>query len=133
MLGIHEYMQQRAGQLFKSEGASGSEGRWAALRPNTQRIRVSLKLPGISGPHPINRRTGDLQDLMTKEAPEIITTPESLTLQYPGTTAQSKGKRPKKLKQAQGGRGTARPVLQAGPTELAAIVGMADRFFTRGL
>jgi hypothetical protein len=129
--GIHQYLQAQAQKMFDSEGASSPSGRWAPLRPRTQEIRARMNLPGIGGAHPINRRTNDLMDMMTREQPEIASSGGDLILLFPGNKAIARRNRRTKIAQAQGGYhgGTARPVVQFGPDDLAKVIVMANRFF----
>jgi hypothetical protein len=133
--GIHQHLQAQAAGYFESEGASSPSGRWAPLRPRTVEVRARLRLPGIGGEHPINRRTGDLLDMMTKEQPEIVTMGGDLALIYPGDRAINQGDRPVKVAQAQSGYhgGTARPVIQFGADNLAKVVTMANRFYSEAV
>lgn len=133
--GIHQYLQKQAQSYFDSEGATSPSGRWAPLRPRTVEIRARLRLPGIGGAHPINRRTGDLLDMMTKEAPEIVTSGGDLVLMFPGNRAINQSDRPVKVAQAQSGYhgGTARPVIQFGVDDLAKVMTMANRFFAEAV
>lgn len=133
---IHQYLQSRARAMFQYE--QGPEGdAWAPLAPATHNWRRSAIKRGETAPdvgpeHPINRRTGDLEDAMTTGGPSILAGASSLVLSFPGDMAQAG--REAKFSQAQNGRGTspARPVIGLGADDLGQIMVLANRFFAEG-
>lgn len=122
---VTPYLKQRAQSRFASEGDEAVGGPWAALLPATVQIRENL---GLSGEHPINRRTGELERWVTDSAPSVLAGAGIATLVYPGN--KPVGKLSEKVKTAQtgkrgGGKSTApRPVLGIDQTDYAAILMM---------
>lgn len=121
---VTPYLQERARERFASEG-DDAVGAWAPLRLFTQNIRASQ---GYGPAHPINRRTGELENYITNSPPAITTGPDGGVLRYPGRTAG--GELGRKVSTAQiglpGGRIMAdtvpRPVLGVSSTDLEAVL-----------
>jgi hypothetical protein len=113
------YLRQRAKERFDTEG-DDAVGMWAPLRPATVAIRAEGPW-AISGEHPINRRTGELENWVVDGG--WFAYPDSLgaTMQYPKTTPG--GELKKKVKTAQLGdkesNTVARPVLGVGEADMA--------------
>lgn len=128
------YAIQSAGRdLFQDEGGPSVGGAWAPLAPSTQEIRSSQ---GYGAAHPINRRTGDLEDFITNSSGRIEVDPTGATLTYPG--GQATGDLQDALQMAQAGgvsdsgkKISARPVLAASPVMMSEIV-MEMMFFIAG-
>lgn len=59
------WMRERARSRFDKEGGAEVGGSWAQLRDSTNDIRENAGFPRA---HPINRRTGELEDFITKGA-----------------------------------------------------------------
>jgi hypothetical protein len=59
---VGPYLRQRAQERFQSEGDDVT-GPWLPLDPTTVAIRDAT---GFGGEHPINRRTGELEDWVTQ-------------------------------------------------------------------
>lgn len=125
---VEPYLQTRAINRFASEGDDVS-GRWAPLAPFTENIRRSQ---GYGAAHPINRRTGKLENYITNTPGTITTGGDVSRLKFPGATPT--GELRDKVRVAQvGDPGTkgspmtpARPVLGMNATDLEAIlVGLA--------
>lgn len=126
---VEPYLQTRARNRFASEGDDVSGG-WAPLAPFTENIR---RRQGYGAAHPINRRTGQLENYITNTPATIITGGDTSVLKYPGKSPT--GKLRDKVRTAQvGDPGTKgspmtppRPVLGMNATDLEAVlVGLAN-------
>jgi len=115
---VDPYIRSRAGARFNSEGDDVS-GEWAPLSSATVRIRESL---GFPGEHPINRRTGELEDFITQHRSLVVAIGGGASLVAPGS--QPTGELRDKLERAQQGddRAPARPVLGMNEQDLAAVL-----------
>lgn len=110
------YLRERAEQRFLGEGDDAS-GMWAPLSETTVHIRESSGYPGA---HPINVRTGELEDYITQGAGTVtVEGSGSTALKYPQASTPG-GIKGKKLRRAQVGdsRTPARPVLAVNETDL---------------
>jgi hypothetical protein len=120
---VGPWVQQRAEERFKNEGDDVS-GKWAPLMPRTQEIRENY---GFGGSHPINKRTGQLEDYITQGQVDVVTSPGYGILRFPGNPPNDTGLR-QKMKTAQQGRAepntVARPVLGLNEKDLVAILNM---------
>lgn len=121
------YLRMRAGERFAQEGDNAS-GKWAPLAPATIDYReagiASGEFRGISGAHPINRRSGSMEEYITQGVGEVITEGRSSSiLYYPKRTVPARNTLSKKVRYAQTGQpnGKARPVLSVDATDLAAV------------
>ena len=113
---IAPFFRQRAELRFVGEG-DDTTGPWAPLAASTVAIRQGM---GFPGEHPINIRTGDLYDYITKGRGTIVHEGAGDTaLHFPQAEAPS-AKLSKKLIGAQMGttKAPARPVLAVGETDL---------------
>lgn len=81
MAGVEPYLRSRAKQRFDSEGDKAVGGKWAPLKPYTQRVRVDA---GYGPMHPINKRTGALESYITQGSNEFRTSAISAALLMPG-------------------------------------------------
>lgn len=119
---VEPYLQKRAGDRFSNEG-DDAVGKWAPLKPATEGIRSSQ---GYGSAHPINRRTGELEDYIRNTPGSVLIHPAGANLTYPGTPAS--GELADKVSTAQGGRANPptlpRPVLGMNTTDLAAVLTM---------
>lgn len=113
---MEPYLQQRAAQRFASEGDDAT-GTWLPLSPATESMRISQ---GFAGPHPINKRTGELERYITQSAGNINSAPGGIELVYPGTDPT--GALFDKTSTAQKGKPNPktnpRPVLAVGATDM---------------
>lgn len=122
---VGPWLQKRAKERFSNEGDDAS-GAWAPLAPATVAIRESQQYPGE---HPINRRTGELENWVTGGG-GWAAIPHALgaTLHYPARVPS--GELGNKVKVAQTGgmapraRNTTppRPVLAVDTTDLLAVM-----------
>lgn len=117
---VDPYLRKRARNRFAQEGDDVS-GKWEALAGATQHIRASQ---GFGAAHPINRRTGRLENYITGA-------PNKLTVHALGATLTLPGKAPlgelhTKVKTAQRGklspRTPPRPVLGVNEQDLTVVL-----------
>lgn len=108
---IGPYVRERAQKRFASEG-DDAVGSWAPLMLSTQMIRAAGDWP-VGPDHPINRRTGELEDWVTKSAWQVSEVEDMSVLMYPGD--EPGGELASKVRTAQSGKSSpktvARPVL----------------------
>ncbi len=116
--GVLPWVKERAEMRFASEGDEVS-GRWAPLETSTQEFRSNGPW-GVGPSHPINRRSGDLEEYITKSNSSIVTGADSAIMYYPDTAPT--GPLKEKVETAQGGKAKpktpARPVLGLGANDL---------------
>ena len=133
---IDPYLRRRAGERFANEG-DDVVGTWLPLSSGTVAIREGL---GFSGAHPINKRTGELEDYITGGGanPGIPVAGLGATLKFPGRTAtgelKSKVETAQRGKPATGGmRATPpRPVLGMNARDLSFTVMSLTFFLSTG-
>lgn len=77
---VGPWLQQRAQERFADEG-DDVVGKWAPLQAYTVQMRQSQ---GFPGDHPINRRTGELENYIVNGGWDVTATPVLATLTYPG-------------------------------------------------
>lgn len=101
---VGPYLQTRAKGRFAAEGDDVS-GKWAPLRPATEAIREAGRSQGlwsVGDAHPINVRTGELEDYITGGQGAVF--PSGMAgarIQYPRITGKPTVR--KKMKIAQKG------------------------------
>lgn len=115
---VAPYLEGRAESRFLDEG-DDVVGAWAPLSAATQNIRASL---GYGADHPINVRTGELEEYITQGPPSTLMFPGGAGITLPGAPAQ--GELLEKMMRAQGGdeRTPARPVLGMNENDLIAVL-----------
>lgn len=122
-LNVGPWVQQRAQSRFEREGDDAS-GKWAPLQEATIEFREHA---GFEGPHPINKRTGELEDYIAQEQIGIVTSPGVGVMTYPKDKPKSKALK-EKLSTAQQGRKTPstvpRPVLALSERDLSQVLVM---------
>lgn len=135
-LGAHidPYLRKRAKERFRSEGDDVT-GAWVPLASATVNIREGLGFPGA---HPINKRTGELENYITAGSfnSGIPLSGVGAMLEFPGRPAT--GELKKKVETAQGGKKAsagqratpARPVLGVNERDLAYTVASLTFFLT---
>lgn len=113
---IDPFLRQRAGTRFQQEGDDAS-GSWLPLMESTQEIRSN---EGYAPSHPINVRTGELEDYIVNHAGSIVGTATGAVLTLPGDPAS--GELADKISTAQMGREdpytVPRPVLALAAADL---------------
>ncbi len=117
---VDPFIRERARDRFQKEGDDVS-GPWAPLKAATQQIRQSQ---GYGSAHPINRRTGRLEQY-------IVGSPNRISIHNLGATLTMPGRPPfgelkDKVSTAQGGRGyprtDPRPVMGMNERDLLAVL-----------
>ncbi len=93
----NRHLQERAQARFTNEGDDVS-GKWQQLTPATVSIRESQ---GFGGAHPINKRTGALENYIVNSAGRLRQDGAGVSLVTPGDTPD--GELSLKLAMAQGG------------------------------
>lgn len=136
MLGYLEpYFSKRALERFHSEGDAAS-GPWAALAQTTVERRLEA---GFGGAHPINYRTGELEDYITSADGNTDVEGEgAVVFTYPGNPPEDQDIYAK-LTGAQQGIGPnnerfpPRPVLAVGEMDAIDVtLGLVDFMFGAG-
>lgn len=119
---VDPFLRVRSGQRFAGEG-DDVVGQWLPLTAATQGIRQQM---GYGAAHPINRRTGQLEDYIRNAPSNLTVHPAGANLTYPGTPAT--GDTLDKLQTAQQGSPfpatPPRPVLGVNERDLAAVLTM---------
>lgn len=122
---VGPYLKERARDRFINEGDDVS-GRWAPLKQSTVERRERGDW-AVSGAHPINVRTHELQNYITQSSWAVTPTPVGASLAYPGKRTSKKSLR-EKVKTAQQGKThpstVARPVLGMNEHDLGYVVAM---------
>lgn len=126
------YLQKRGKARFEGEG-DDVVGKWLPLTTGTQNIRESLGFPGA---HPINRRTGELEEYIVGSSGMPTVMPGfGAGLEWPGTPPG--GELAAKVATAQGGASAAenalndtpaRPVLGINEQDMGAVIVMLTLF-----
>ena len=128
---VDPILRKRAKDRFRMEGDDVSGG-WVPLASSTQAIRASQ---GYGPAHPINKRTGQLEDYITGYRPDISIDPGlGASINFPGGSPQ--GDLADKLKVAQSGalfpRTPARRVLGVNEKDLELIMIALSRHIAQG-
>lgn len=135
---VAPYLRLRARGRFDEEG-DDAVGSWAPLSQTSQRIRAhgaqTGQMPGITATHPINRRTGLMEDYITNGVGDV--TPEgsgNISLHYPRRSVPARQGLQRKVRRAQLGdaRTPARPVLGVSETDLFYVVSKLAFFIQKG-
>lgn len=115
-LSIGPFLRERAKARFENEG-DDAVGMWAPLQPGTVAIRQAANLPGE---HPINKRTGELENWVVGGGWAAYPVGYGGSLQYPANSPS--GRVADKAKTAQQGSANPltvpRPVLAVSETDL---------------
>ncbi len=119
------FLRGRARDRFANEG-DDAVGKWVPLAPATQQIRMSQ---GFGSAHPINKRTGALEDYILSTPSKVTPFPGFASMRFPGIGTS--GELNKKLTTAQFGKPAEsgrravprRPVLGLSPTDYAFMLG----------
>lgn len=119
------YLQERAQRRFSNEGDSAS-GMWAPLKESTVNIREA---EGFPGPHPINKRGGQLERWITGAGADFAADPEGALMMWP--KAASTGKLKDKITTAQRGgpRTVPRPVVAVDMADMAFLMSAFSMWF----
>lgn len=95
---VDPWLRQRSSDRFANEG-DDAVGQWLPLGQATQEIRASL---GYGAAHPINRRTGELENYIVHTESRVEMNTGGATLTYPG--ADTSGELENKVRTAQSGK-----------------------------
>lgn len=129
--GVGEYLAKRAEARFKDEGDS-AVGKWAPLKEATVNIRLSQN---YGGDHPINRRTGELENWVVGSGWDAYPTGIGATLRYP--KANPAGLLRDKVETAQRGlpnpSTVARPVLAIDETDVLQVTALLGVYVTEAM
>lgn len=127
---VSPYLAKRAKNRFQSEGDDVT-GKWEPLSGPTQHIRESQ---GYGAAHPINHRTGRLEQYITGSPNRISIHSLGATLTFPGKAPV--GEMHTKVKTAQRGkldpRTPPRPVLGVNETDLLAVMTSLSLYISQG-
>lgn len=123
---VDPYIQGRAKARFASEGDDVS-GKWLPLQEVTQKIRADS---GFGAAHPINVRTGELEQYITGTPGGVVPNAAGATLTSPGSAPT--GELLKKVQTAQAGQNSPntapRPVMGVNATDLSVILADLSKF-----
>ena len=129
---VEPWVRERAQDRFASEG-DDVVGSWAPLQPATVDVRSRGEW-AIGGEHPINKRTGELENYITKSNGKAWPHALGATLTYPGKPSGKKSI-VEKMKTAQTGRShprtVARPVLGLNERDLLHVL-TSLAFYVKG-
>ena len=118
--GVDPILRKRASDRFRSEG-DDAVGQWLPLSRFTQNIRATQ---GYGPSHPINRRTGRLENYITQSPSNVQIFSGGARLEYPGT--QPSGDTADKVRTAQVGSPfpstPPRPVLAVNERDLEMVL-----------
>jgi hypothetical protein len=128
---VGPYLRDRARDRFFQEGDSAS-GAWAPLSPASQEVRSRLQ---VGADHPINRRTGELEEYITQSQWTVSMNALGATLSYPDEPPKTLSLK-EKMRRAQEGSDhpptVARPVLGVDEVDLAYVVSILVFFIQAG-
>ena len=129
---VETYLTKRAQNRFRSEGDSAVGGPWEQLHEATWAYRSAQ---GYGSQHPINIRTGEMENYIVGTPGRAYPHSLGATLIYPGTPP--KGELKKKVETAQIGRSARpvtdpRPVLGMDETDLTAVLTSLSLYIARG-
>lgn len=118
---VDPWLRTRARSRFASEG-DDAVGQWAPLKESTQDIRSQL---GYGASHPINVRTGELENYITGGPNRLDVAPWGASLTFPNGNTPGDLKEKVEIAQIGGGdRNTVpRPVLGLSNTDLTFVLG----------
>lgn len=117
---VGPWLKERAEDRFAAEGDDVS-GKWAPLESYTQQVRSS---GGYGAEHPINRRTGELENFITGGGWDVVSVAGFSQLTFPGNAPSAR--EAMKVATAQIGAAhpstPARPVLGVNGVDLAFVL-----------
>lgn len=117
---VTTWLKERAEDRFAAEGDDVS-GKWLPLEPYTEQVRSA---GGYGAAHPINRRTGELENYITQSGGDVISAAGFSQLTFPGDAPSAR--EATKVATAQIGATfpatPARPVLGMNEVDLAFVL-----------
>ena len=126
---VGPYLQSRTRDRFMQEGDDVT-GPWAPLKEATVSIRSE---EGYGPTHPINRRTGELEEYVTGSSSAFWPTAMGGTVRYPRAPSSRQSVRDK-MKTAQQGspypKTVVRPVLGMNETDMAFVMTQLSFYIT---
>lgn len=127
---VYPFIRERAQQRFDSEGDEVS-GKWAPLEESTNRWREFM---GVSPAHPINVRTGEMENYITQSLAAVMPQAGGVMMKYPGKPPSSR--LGEKVKTAQMGKTkpltVPRPILGLGMKDLNFTLGSLALYIQSG-
>lgn len=116
---VDAYLRNQADRRFATEGDAAVGGTWHPLALATESWR---EWGGFPAQHPINQRTGELREFVTKTPGAVVAGAGTASITLPGDTPSDQWLL-QKFQTAQAGRGSApaRPVLGLDVTDGVAI------------
>lgn len=127
---VDPWVRRRARERFQKEGDDVT-GPWAPLKAATQHIRQQQ---GYGSSHPINKRTGQLEQYITGGPNRITIFASGATLTLPGRPPR--GELKTKVETAQGGKPfpstVPRPVMGLNERDLLAVLTDLSLFIAVG-
>lgn len=128
---VDPFIRNRIQGRFTSEGDDVS-GAWHPLEQATQQIRAAY---GYPPDHPINVRTGEMQDFLVNTQSDVVMTGIGAELMHPPLTASAALSQ--KIATAQGGRASpstpARPVIGVNENDVLFITSELVVYITEGM
>ena len=125
---VDPYIRKRAKSRFASEGDDVT-GAWAPLADTTQDFR---KNQGFGPDHPINIRTGELENYITGTPGGVVANASGALLTSPGNPPSVEMGLETKVKTAQGGKTypstPARPVMGVNEQDLSTVLTALTEF-----
>jgi hypothetical protein len=127
---VDSFLHERIRQRFENEGDDAA-GRWRELAQSTQAIRAQM---GYGAEHPINVRTGELQNYIEGTPGRVVPDPVGATLNLPGKPAGNVDLQDKYRVAQQGFENTPpRPVLALSEKDLVGVMGELEAYIRVGL
>lgn len=118
---IIPWLEKRAMGRFANEGDDAVRGKWNPLMTRTNDIREQM---GYPREHPINKRSGELEDFIVRGGGDVVAADDALHVQFPRNPPTEELFQ--KLATAQVGRADprtlARPVVGLSPTDLSYVL-----------
>lgn len=117
---VGPWLKERAEDRFAAEGDDVS-GKWLPLEAYTEQVRAA---GGFGAAHPINRRTGEMENYITQGGWDVVSAAGFSQLTFPGNVPNSR--EATKVATAQIGASypstPARPVLGVNEVDLAFVL-----------
>lgn len=120
---VTQYLQHRADTRFRREGKQAGETPW---KPLAEQTREERRLLGFGGAHPINKRTGEMEEWVTTADSRVSGASGDMLLEWPGNMPE--GELFTKIETAQKGRKKsnsytpARPVIRFSEIDFAHLM-----------
>jgi hypothetical protein len=122
---VEPYLQERASARFAGEG-DDVVGKWSPLKPATVAIRQHK---GFPGEHPINVRTGELEQYVTGDPGFVAPDPFGATLTWPGDPQGAELEHKVQVAQVGEDRTIPRPVIGVNERDLMFVLASLSMLF----